>query len=85
MADTVTGILKKNQVRPAGAYSIGAGPTVPPAPGPAKAEVRLVEQHDDHATLEVRCACGRYTYIQCRWPITGSATPADPAKPRTNA
>lgn len=61
-----TGILKKNQVRlsTAGRAEGHAAPASPTA----AAEVRIVEQHPDYALVEVRCACGRCTYVQCRYP-----------------
>jgi len=84
VAELVTGIVKKHQVRPAGAYPIGAERAASPQTS-GKAQVRILEQHDDHALLEIRCPCGRYTYVQCRWPIPGPVAPTGPAQPRTNA
>jgi hypothetical protein len=84
VVESTSGILKKNQVRPAGAYAISTAAAAPPPTATAKGDVRLVEQHADHAILEVRCACGRVTYVQCRWPMPGAA-PAAEDKPQTNA
>jgi hypothetical protein len=84
VTESVTGIVKKNQVRPAGACAIGAKRAASPQTS-GKTEVRILEQHDDHALLEIRCSCGRYTYVQCRWPVAAPVAPTGPAKPRTNA
>jgi hypothetical protein len=86
VVESTHGILKKSHVRPAGAYTMNAGPAVaPPPPVADKSDVRLVEQHPDHAILEVRCACGRVTYVQCRWPIPGAAAPTVANAAPTNA
>jgi hypothetical protein len=83
VVEATPGVLKKSQVRPAGAYPLNPGPAAP-APAPAKGDVRLVEQHADHAVLEVRCACGRVTYVHCRWPMPGVA-PVAADQPQKNA
>jgi hypothetical protein len=75
VVEATHGILKKNQVRSAGVCPLDAAATPPPAAA-VKSDARLVEQHPDHAVLEVRCACGRITHVHCRWPIPGAAPAA---------
>jgi hypothetical protein len=65
---TGTGILKKNAVRLGGACHIDSAAS--PAPE-AAASVRIVEKTAAGALIEVRCACGRCTYVQARWPSNG--------------
>ncbi|MBM4019091.1 MAG: hypothetical protein FJ288_12310 [Planctomycetes bacterium] len=66
-------ILKKNQVRAAGSRPIGDAQAARSAP--AAPQARLVEKNDSSAVIEVRCACGRCTYIQCRWPAKPAGAP----------
>jgi hypothetical protein len=84
MVESSSGILKKSQVRPAGACPLNPGMAAPPSPAPVKGDVRLVEQHSDHAILEVRCTCGKVTFVQCRWPVPGAALPPATDKPQAN-
>ena len=66
MAGYSGGVLKKGQVRPGGARAAGVPAAIQPAS--AQSQVKVVERDDRSATIEVCCACGRRTYIQCRWP-----------------
>jgi len=64
MAQVVTGVLKKDRIRAGQPCAIGAAATQSgAAPGAAGCPmVRVIEQHADHAILEVRCTCGRGTH-----------------------
>jgi hypothetical protein len=75
MAEACSKIVKKSQVCMTGASRPGT--TAPRQPAPGQSEIRVVERHASDAVLEIRCACGRHTYMHLRWPATG--TPADPA------
>jgi hypothetical protein len=81
MAPTPTGVLKKNQVRSSGPRRLGAAcdpaeSRRPAAGGPAG--VRIARRDADRAVIEVRCACGNVTLIECRWPGEAAA-PDDPS------
>jgi hypothetical protein len=64
--EAITGVLKKRQVRLSDPAPLG-GPGAAQAPT-GQPQARLVERNDRSAIVEVRCACGRCTYVQCRWP-----------------
>jgi len=80
MTQTVTGVVKKDQVRTGEPCRIGVaaaqGTAGPMAAG--RPLVRIAEQHADHAILEVRCGCGQTTLVECRWkvPATGNGPDA---------
>jgi hypothetical protein len=68
MTGQTTAVLKKSAVRVAGPCHIDpAAARASDAP-----QVRIVETTAAGALLEVRCACGRCTYVQCRWPAKGA-------------
>jgi len=73
-------ILKKGAARVAGACRLGTPAGARPAAGGP--EARLVERHDDRAVIEVRCACGRFAYVECRWPKAAPPAPPAPAAKR---
>jgi len=75
MAETCSKILKKGQVCMTGMPEQGAPAARRSAP--EQSEIRVVERHASDAVLEIRCACGRHTYMHLRWPAAG--TPAEPA------
>ena len=83
MAQVVTGVLKKDRIRAGQPCAIGAAATQPgAAPGAAGCPmVRVIEQHADHAILEVRCTCGRGTHIECRWNASGGGDAAGAVTP----
>jgi hypothetical protein len=65
----MTGILKKSAVRLGGACRVDpAEATASDAAGP---EARIVEKTAAGVLIEVRCACGRCTYVQAKWPAGG--------------
>ena len=78
MSDSPRGVLKRNQVRVGGPYRVAGGPAARPEPGDA--EARIVDVEGSEAILEVRCVCGRLTYVRCRW-----AAPAPAAPPAAGA
>ena len=63
------GVLKKSTVRLGAPCHIDAAAS--PDSEAAGPGVRIVEKTAAGAVLEVRCACGRSTYVQCRWPTGG--------------
>ena len=87
MSQTVTGLVKKNRVKMGEPRRIGVAPSAPAGTAPGAAvqpEVRIAEEHADHAVLEVRCGCGQITCIECRWKgpapqlEPGARTPGEP-------
>ena len=89
MTHTIAGVLKKDRIRAGEPCPIGAAARQPgAAPGAAGAPlVRIIEQHADHAILEVRCTCGQRTHVECRskvpGPGDGAETPAPDAQDRS--
>lgn len=93
MTGATTGIVKKGRVRPSPPRRLeaAAGPHRP-AGGPVAGapQVRIVERHADRAALEVRCACGRITHVECQWQVpppaaaSGTGTP-DPREPGSHS
>lgn len=73
----MSAVIKNNQLKAGGPCRIGASAATP-ASASAGPQVRMVERRDDGAVIEVRCACGRCTYVQCRWPA--QAAPAAPKR-----
>jgi len=83
MAQKVTGVLKKDRIRVGEPCPIGAAATQPGAAHGAAGcpMVRVIEQHADHAILEVRCTCGRGTQVECRWNVSGEGDGAGAPTP----
>ncbi len=82
MSLNLSAVVKKGRVKETGAVRLGPerGPSSArggPAPGPSAAAAapaaRIVEQHEDRAVVEITCACGRVTRLQCRWPPPAQA------------
>ncbi|MCX5682443.1 MAG: hypothetical protein NT049_02005 [Planctomycetota bacterium] len=75
MATSSSSVLKNNQIR----MTEPGRPGAPAAPRPAhdRSEIRTVERNANDAVVEIRCVCGRHTYMHLRWPQPGA--PADPA------
>lgn len=63
---TATPVLKSDAVRMTGLRPIGT-PGSPPAAGPAGGQVavRIVQQNQEGAMLEVACACGQTILLHC--------------------
>jgi hypothetical protein len=75
MAEHSSGIVKKNQVNLAGRRRLGAaGPATRSAGGPA---ARVLRQDDAGALIEVTCACGRKTHLQCDYAAAGGQAAED--------
>ena len=87
MQKSATNILKGADVRLEGTFHLD----VPPAGRPPQArnaasavpQVRVAENHPDHAVLEITCSCGNKSYVRCQY---NNISPAeDPsARPQTN-
>jgi hypothetical protein len=73
MTQGLTGVVKKDRVRPGEPCRIGA-PSAAPAPRRAAVpHARIVEKTDDRAIVEVRCGCGQVLHVECRWAGGGEA------------
>ena len=59
------GIVKKNQVRRVEASASDANGPAAPADGAARHQARIIEQNDDHAVVEITCACGTTMRLRC--------------------
>jgi hypothetical protein len=81
MTQTITGIVKKDRVRVAEPCRIGAAAQGGAAAAGAGAMVRIARRNADHAVLEVRCACGRTTHVECRWPAGAPGDEPDDPTP----
>ena len=76
MTQSLSGVVKKDRVRDAGPCRISAGGAAAGGAagrGGGRATVRVVQQAEDRAVLEVRCRCGQVTYLECRWPAPAAA------------
>ena len=61
----MSGIIKKDSVRMAEApRQLGDAATPPAAMGPA---ARILEQNETGVQIEITCACGQKTYLQCEY------------------
>jgi hypothetical protein len=74
MATSSSRVLKNSRIR----MTEPGRPGAPAAPRPAhdRSEIRTVERSANDAVVEIRCVCGRHTYMHLRWPQAGA--PADP-------
>ena len=61
MTSTPSGIIKKDHVKMTEAPR-NLGDMAPSAPA-----IRIVEQDETGALVEVTCECGRTTYVQCEY------------------
>ncbi|MCX5654399.1 MAG: hypothetical protein NTY65_07110 [Planctomycetota bacterium] len=75
MTQHCSGILKKGQIHVTGPCKPGAAAAPRPASG--QPEIRTVERSANDAVVEIRCTCGRHTYMHLRW--SGAGTPVEPA------
>ena len=80
MSANPASVLKKNQVRLAGEPAPAA--TAAPRPAAGQAQARIIEMAPDSAIIEVRCACGRFTYVRCAWPAAADTGAAVRPAPR---
>jgi len=67
--DRISHVLKSAVVRPAGSCLIGgqAGHGRPGQDQGGAATAKIVEQGDGTAVVEVTCACGRRTRVNCTY------------------
>jgi hypothetical protein len=72
MLKTTRRILKANEVAFRDPYhldldpaALSAGPESPSAA--ARASVRIAQNHPQYAVIEVKCPCGKTTYIRCEY------------------
>ena len=73
MASSQKNIIKSNEVRMEGQFTISANQSVPrPAGGQgslsAPVQVRIVDNQAEFAVVEVTCSCGKKTNIRCQYP-----------------
>jgi hypothetical protein len=72
MLKTTRRILKANEVAFRDPFHLDLDPPAPPA-GPespsaaAGASVRIAQSHPQYAVIEVKCPCGKTTYIRCEY------------------
>ena len=74
MVNTTGRILKANQVKLQGQCRLDIGhssPTPAPKPRPALAapQVRIVENNDQYAVMEITCSCGTKTHVRCDYAL----------------
>jgi len=70
MVETAGRVLKANQVKLRGQRRLEIGqPSPSPAPGfraaLASPQVRIVENNDRYAVMEITCSCGTKTHVRC--------------------
>jgi hypothetical protein len=80
MTETSGRILKSDDVELQGQYHLGLAPDEfkPSEPAQTNAimaapEARIVENHADHAVIEVACSCGTKVHLRCDY--AGAQTP----------
>jgi hypothetical protein len=77
MGEPITGVLKRENVRLNGPCRVGPNQASAARAAPARQpQARIVEQHADHAILEIRCPCGAVTLLRCEWAAGPAAGPA---------
>ncbi len=69
MAEMVGKTLKKNEVRMGGVRDLSAPGAVNTSS--ATHRVRIVEQDNSHAVIEVGCICGERILVRCMFPGGG--------------
>lgn len=69
MPRAAPGILKKQQTRPAEPRRVGDE-----CPAAGHWQVRLLQQTEAGAVIEVTCACGRKTALHCDYADPGPAS-----------
>jgi len=81
MPKTTRHVLKADEVALEGPHQLSIDPAATPggtgtrvAAGAPKAHI--VENHADHAVIEVTCPCGRTTQVRCEY--TAAAAPSVP-------
>ena len=83
MTETSGRILKGDDVELEGQYHLGLVQDEFEKNGPAQAnavvaapQAQVIENHPDHAVIEVTCSCGTKVYLRCDYP--GAPTPESP-------
>jgi len=71
MIERVTGVIKKDRVHLGGVVQISRMGQLPVSagagcPNGSAGRARIIEQRDGMAVVEVTCACGKTTIIQCQ-------------------
>lgn len=82
MATAVGRILKSNEVKLEGRFLLGAeqaGSDLPKQQGAASSapQVRIMENHEQYAIIEVICPCGTRTLLKCEYAGAPAPAPSD--------
>ena len=75
MQKTEPNILKSSQVKIEGQFHLDAGPTPSQRqanPTLAAPRVRILENHQEYAVLEVTCTCGNKAHVKCQYDVPQS-------------
>ncbi len=72
MLKTTRRILKASEVAFRDPFPLDLDPVAPPAgpespPAAAGPSVRIAQNHPQYAVIEVKCPCGKTTYIRCEY------------------
>jgi hypothetical protein len=83
MATAAGRILKSNEVKLEGRFLLDAAQAVSNLPKQRVAassvpKVRILENHEQYAVIEVICPCGTKTSLRCEY--AGASAPDDPQK-----
>ena len=84
-------IIKNGQIDIEGRVALDLG-NFPSAPGqagkipaiPAQAKVRIIENQDQYAVMEVTCSCGKKTIIRCDYGDLAAAKNAERSQAAVN-
>lgn len=82
MTETSGRILRSKDVELEGQYHLGLAQDEFQGSEPAQTNVaasapqaQVVENHADHAVIEVACSCGAKVYLRCDYTDVGTQTP----------
>jgi len=83
MIQATSRILKSSDVEVEGRFHLDLGAPVPSAQNSRNAavgaaKVRILENQNEYAVMEVTCPCGRKTIIRCDYSDVASAKNAQP-------
>jgi hypothetical protein len=83
MVQTTSRILKSGDVEVEGRFQLDLGAPLPSAKKGSNtavgtSKVRILENQNEYAVMEVTCTCGRKTIIRCDYSNVASAKNAQP-------
>jgi hypothetical protein len=89
MTPSTNRILKSGEVDVVGRFSLELGNAPPPGqnkiPHAGIAKVRILENQNEYAVMEVTCSCGRKTVIRCDYGGGMAAIKNNQARPQQSA